>query len=80
VKKLEMSETPLFEMPSGVQGIVINAQVFAREGTEPDERTKSILDEQIAKITRDERIETDAIRQSALTKIAKALDGAVTNG
>ncbi len=67
-------------VPSGVQGIVINAQVFAREGTEPDERSKSILEEQIAKIRRDEKIEIDAIRQSALNKIVHALDGAVTTG
>ncbi|MBC7692280.1 MAG: DNA-directed RNA polymerase subunit beta [Methylotenera sp.] len=67
-------------VPSGVQGIVINAQVFAREGTEPDERTKSILEDQISKIRRDERIETDAIRQSATNKIAKVLDGAMTTG
>jgi len=67
-------------VPSGVQGIVINAQVFAREGTEPDERTKQILEEQISRIRRDERIETDAIRQSAFNKIAKSLDGAMTTG
>ena len=67
-------------VPSGVQGIVINAQVFAREGTEPDERTKSILEEQISKIRRDEKIETDAIRQSALNKIGRILEGAVTTG
>jgi DNA-directed RNA polymerase subunit beta len=67
-------------VPSGVQGIVINAQIFAREGTEPDERTKSILEEQIGKIRRDERIETDAIRQSAFNKIGKSLDGALTTG
>jgi DNA-directed RNA polymerase subunit beta len=67
-------------VPSGVQGIVINAQVFAREGTEPDERTKQILEEQISKIRRDEKIETDAIRSSALTKISKSLDGATTTG
>lgn len=67
-------------VPSGVQGIVINAQVFAREGTEPDERTKAILEERIAKIRRDEKIEIDAIRQSALSKIVKSLDGAVTTG
>jgi DNA-directed RNA polymerase subunit beta len=67
-------------VPSGVQGIVINAQVFAREGTEPDERTKSILEEQIAKIRRDEKIEVDAIRSSAFNKIAKSLDSAATTG
>ncbi|MBY0471062.1 DNA-directed RNA polymerase subunit beta [bacterium] len=67
-------------VPSGVQGIVIDAQVFAREGTEPDERTKSILEDQIGKIRRDERIETDAIRLSAINLIAKLLDGASTTG
>ena len=67
-------------VPSGVQGIVINAQVFAREGTEPDERTKSILEEQVAKIRRDEKIEVDAIRQSAFAKIVKILDGSMTTG
>jgi DNA-directed RNA polymerase subunit beta len=59
---------------------VINAQVFAREGTEPDERTKAILEEQVAKIRRDEKIETDAIRQSAFNKVARTLDGALTSG
>jgi DNA-directed RNA polymerase subunit beta len=67
-------------VPSGVQGIVINAQVFAREGTEPDERTKSILEDQISKIRRDEKIETDAIRQSAVNKISKILEGSATTG
>jgi len=67
-------------VPSGVQGIVINAQVFAREGTDQDERTKQILEEQIAKIRRDEKIETDAIRQTALNRIVKVLDGASTTG
>ena len=67
-------------VPSGVQGIVINAQVFAREGTEPDERTTAILEEHIATIRRDEKIEIEAIRQSAFNKIAKSLEGASTTG
>ncbi len=67
-------------VPSGVQGIVINAQVFAREGTEPDERSKAILEDAIARIRRDEKIEIEAIRQSALNKIVHSLQGAVTTG
>lgn len=66
--------------PSGVYGTVINAQVFAREGIEPDERSKLILEEQISKIRRDEKIELDAIRFSAFNKIAKALEGVSTTG
>jgi len=67
-------------VPSGVQGTIINAQVFAREGTEPDERSKAILEEQVAKIRRDEKIEIDAIRQSVTGKVVKLLDGATTTG
>ncbi len=67
-------------VPSGVNGIVINAQVFAREGTEPDERTKEILEEQVSRLRRDEKIETDAIRLSALNKIARVLEGHSTTG
>jgi DNA-directed RNA polymerase subunit beta len=66
--------------PSGVFGTVINAEVFAREGTEQDERSKSILEEKIAKIRRDEKIESDAIRQSAFNKIVKILDAETTTG
>ena len=67
-------------VPSGVYGTVINAQVFAREGTEQDDRSKSILEEAVAKITRDEKIEVDAIRQSAMDKIIALLEGSVTTG
>jgi DNA-directed RNA polymerase subunit beta len=67
-------------VPSGVQGVIIDAQVFAREGTEPDERTKQILEEQIATIRRDEKIEVEAIRLSAFNKIAKTLEGSLTSG
>jgi DNA-directed RNA polymerase subunit beta len=67
-------------VPSGIYGTVINAQVFAREGTEPDERTKQILEDEISKIRRDEKIELEAIKLSAQTKIFKTLDGAKTTG
>lgn len=67
-------------VPSGIYGTVINAQVFAREGTEPDERTKQILEDEISKIRRDEKIELEAIKSSAQAKIFKTLEGAKTTG
>jgi DNA-directed RNA polymerase subunit beta len=67
-------------VPSGIQGTIINAQVFAREGTEADERSKSILEEHVATIRRDERIETDAIRFSATNRVINVLEGALTTG
>ena len=65
---------------SGVYGTVINAQVFAREGTELDERSKQILEEAIAKIRRDEKIEIDGIKHTIYDRVAKVLSGAVTTG
>jgi len=65
---------------SGVYGTIINAQVFAREGTELDERSKQILEESIAKIRRDEKIEIDAIKRTTYDRVAKLLGGAMTTG
>ncbi|MGE4234590.1 MAG: DNA-directed RNA polymerase subunit beta [Bacteriovoracia bacterium] len=67
-------------VPSGIYGTVINAQVFAREGTELDERSKQILEEEISKIRRDEKIELDAIRTSVQNKLVKVLAGEKTTG
>ena len=66
--------------PSGVYGTIISAQVFAREGTELDERSKQILEDAIAKIRRDEKIEIDAIKRTTYERVAKILNGAVTTG
>ncbi len=66
--------------PSGVYGTIISAQVFAREGTELDERSKQILEESISKIRRDEKIEIDAIKRTTYERVAKALNGAITTG
>ena len=68
-------------VPSGVQGIVINAQVFAREGTEPDERTKQILEEQISQDPprREDRDGCDLASRPS-TRSRKILDGAMTTG
>ncbi len=67
-------------VPSGIFGTIISAQVFAREGTDPDERTKQILEDEVAKLRRDEKIEIDAVRLSAQAKIYKMLDGEKTTG
>ena len=66
--------------PSGVYGTIINAQVFAREGTDLDERSKQILEESISKIRRDEKIEIDGIKRTTFERVAKLLNGAATTG
>jgi len=67
-------------VPSGIYGTVINAQVFAREGTEADERTKQILEDEISKIRRDEKIELEAIKSSVQSQAFRILEGAKTTG
>jgi DNA-directed RNA polymerase subunit beta len=67
-------------VPSGIYGTIINAQIFAREGTEQDQRSKQILEEKIANIRRDEKIEVDAIMYAARSRIAKLLVGEKTTG
>jgi DNA-directed RNA polymerase subunit beta len=67
-------------VPTGIFGTVIGAQVFAREGTEPDDRSVQILEAQISNLRRDEKVEIDSIRTSGLDRIAKLLAGEKTTG
>jgi DNA-directed RNA polymerase subunit beta len=67
-------------VPTGIFGTVIGAQVFAREGTDQDDRSVQILEAQIGNLRRDEKVEIDSIRGSALEKIAKLLAGEKTTG
>jgi DNA-directed RNA polymerase subunit beta len=50
-------------VPPGVQGIVIGARVFARKGTEKDERAKSIEDSEKDKLLADQRDEVRIITE-----------------
>jgi DNA-directed RNA polymerase subunit beta len=75
----DVKDTSL-RVPSGVNGTVINAQVFSREGVEPDERSKAILEDQINTLYRDEAIEVDAIRAATFEKIVQILDKKITTG
>ena len=67
-------------VPPGVAGIVINARVFSRRGTEKDDRAKEIEDHERARMekTRDE--EKRILRQSANRQIRNLLAGRTTTG
>ncbi len=67
-------------VPSGIYGTVINAQVFAREGTEQDERSRQILEAEIVRIRRDEKIELDSIKFTTRGEVLKVLKGHQTTG
>jgi len=66
-------------VPPGVQGIVISARVFARKGTEQDERSKDILDQEKEKLLADQRDEIKIISSSYYAKMAKLLVGKTTS-
>ncbi len=62
-------------VPPGVEGTVIGAQVFAREGVEKDARALEIEHQAIRRIERDRDEKVRTVKDSALRQLAKALDG-----
>ncbi|MCG8554983.1 MAG: DNA-directed RNA polymerase subunit beta, partial [Proteobacteria bacterium] len=60
-------------VPPGVAGIVINARVFTRKGTEKDERAKQIEEDERAKFEKDMADEIKIFRESAYGRIRKLL-------
>jgi DNA-directed RNA polymerase subunit beta len=65
-------------VPPGVSGIVISARVFARKGTEKDERAKEIEDQERAKFEKDMADEIKIVREGAYDRISRVLIGQKT--
>ncbi|MDO8494839.1 MAG: DNA-directed RNA polymerase subunit beta [Deltaproteobacteria bacterium] len=72
----DVKDTSL-RVPPGVSGIVINTQVFSREGASEDERSKEIQDEKTAKMYKDLQAEIKGIKETARKKVKKFLVGQV---
>ncbi|HMJ14564.1 MAG TPA: DNA-directed RNA polymerase subunit beta, partial [Polyangiaceae bacterium] len=68
------------KVPPGVSGIVINARIFSRKGTEKDERAKAIEDQERAKLERTRDEEVKILRDSFFRKIRGVLIGKTTSG
>jgi DNA-directed RNA polymerase subunit beta len=66
-------------VPPGVSGIVISARVFARKGTEKDERAREIEDAERAKFEKDMADEIKIVRESAYDRVSKLLIGKKTS-
>jgi DNA-directed RNA polymerase subunit beta len=67
-------------VPPGVAGTIINAKVFARKGTEKDDRTRQIEQEEEARLLKDQNDEIKIIRDSVYRNIAHRLRGQKTAG
>jgi DNA-directed RNA polymerase subunit beta len=63
------------KVPPGVEGVVMGAQVFAREGVEKDGRAMEIEKEAIARIERDRNEKVRTVRESAMRQLVRVLDG-----
>ncbi|MFC1642240.1 DNA-directed RNA polymerase subunit beta, partial [Myxococcota bacterium] len=68
------------KVPPGVSGIVINARIFSRKGTEKDERARSIEDQERARLERTRDEEVKILRDSFYHKIGRVLSGKETSG
>lgn len=67
-------------VPPGVGGIVIDARIFARKGTDKDERAKTIEHQERARLERNRDEETSILRDSYHRKISEILVGKTTTG
>ncbi|MBX3183056.1 MAG: DNA-directed RNA polymerase subunit beta [Polyangiaceae bacterium] len=66
------------KVPPGVGGIVIDARIFSRKGTDKDERAKAIEDQERAKLERTRDEEVKVIRDSYFRKMRDVLAGKQT--
>ncbi|MBW1699869.1 MAG: DNA-directed RNA polymerase subunit beta [Deltaproteobacteria bacterium] len=64
-------------VPPGVEGIVIDAKVFARRGVEKDDRVRLIEDEEIAALEKDRDDELAVCENIAREQIGKLIVGKV---
>jgi len=67
-------------VPPGVGGIVINARIFSRKGTEKDERAKDIEEHERVRLERMREEEIKILRDSFFRQIKRQLIGTTTNG
>ncbi len=68
------------KVPPGVAGIVINARVFSRKGTEKDERARDIEDQERARIERTRDEEIKILRDSFFRRVREILVKKETTG
>ncbi len=67
-------------VPPGVGGIVINARIFSRKGTEKDDRAKDIEEHERVRLERMREEEIKILRDSFFRQIKRQLVGTTTTG
>jgi DNA-directed RNA polymerase subunit beta len=62
-------------VPPGIEGVIIDARVFSRKGVEKDDRSRSIEDEAVAKLQKDQGDEIAIITQSFRQRLSDMVKG-----
>jgi DNA-directed RNA polymerase subunit beta len=70
----EVRDTSL-RVPPGVEGTVINVRIFSRKGLGKDDRSKSIEDEEVTRLRKDQHDEVRILQEGALRRLKKLLAG-----
>ena len=65
------------KVPSGVEGVVIDAKVFCRKGIEKDARAQAVEDHEVARLLKDQEDELSIIKKIVLEKLISHLEGEV---
>ena len=66
-------------IPSGVEGTVIDTQIYTREGVEKSQRLQKIIREKEEKLKKDLEIQENAVKNNALDEIKDLLTGQKTS-
>ena len=74
-----MKDTSL-RVPSGMNGIVIDVQVFTREGIERDKRAQSIIDDMLRGFKTDLADQMRIVERDAFERIERMIVGQPANG
>jgi len=62
-------------VPPGIEGVVIDAKIFSRKGTDKDSRTRLIIEMEEEKILKNHDDEVKIIKNSALIRLSRLLKG-----
>jgi DNA-directed RNA polymerase subunit beta len=75
----DVKDTSL-RVPPGIEGIVIDANVFSRKGVDRDSRSKAIEEEEISRIMKDQNDEIQIVQREALLRLKSVLVGKLSAG
>jgi DNA-directed RNA polymerase subunit beta len=78
-KASDVKDTSL-RVPSGINGTVIDVQVFTREGIERDKRAQSIIDDELKRYKMDLADQLRIVENDAFERLERMLIGKVVTG